>query len=150
MANFSAAGQQGGGGMGGLAGYGVAAGGGAIAAVGLSQFQQVKKDASLGKWVSLGTAGVYALAGNSAMGSANNAMSSANSLGGTYATDYPAIRSALQSLSTGQQNMTPGGYLGIATATQPTSSASVGAPAQTNNNIGIALLAVVLAVTLSR
>lgn len=127
---------------GGLASYGVAAGGGALAASGLMGYQQTKSDAKLAKWTSIGTAAVYALAGNSAMGSANNAMTSINSVAGaTYTTDIPAIKSAIQSLATGLQNVTPGGYLGVSTATLPLATPSSAAATPATNN-GIALLAV--------
>lgn len=105
------------------------------------------KDAKWGKWLALGELGLLVLGGNNAQNNANTAMGLVNGVaaGGSYAqADIVALRSAVQNLATGMQNLNPMGYIGLSTSTQPSSSASVAAPSQSQNNTGILILGLAL------
>jgi len=120
---------------------------GATGALTVEAVSQGVKDAKWGKWLALAELGLLVLGGNNAQNNANTAMGLVNGVaaGGSYAqADMVAVRSAIQNLATGMQNLNPMGYIGLSTSTQPSSSASVAAPAQSQNNTGILILGLAL------
>lgn len=123
-------------------------GAGAATGVGAAEtyeaFRKTQTAAKVGMWTALLLGGIQILGGQQAMTNSNAAMTYANSIaaGGTYTqADAVAQRNALQQLALACQNLSITGYTNLTSSVQPSASASVAPPAQSNNN-GVLLVAV--------